>query len=254
MASRFVVAFAVALVVVAAALGGQDYYTYTTLNTRLSNDNATLTSQIASLEGVVSRDDSTLSSQISSLGGVVSANNVTLTAEIGSLRSTLAPLQSQLTQIQQSESSNAGQIAALQTELRSVNASINAVMARLASLFPQVPLTTLVITNDTYDSATSTFTFRVQNTQTYTVIAQLSAILQDYCNNGYWWYYTSKVYTFSPQSTLSVPMNLALSYQYPNIVASCNAIYEVSVQFVIPPSTAVSQTYNFQVSPTYDHP
>jgi hypothetical protein len=233
----------VALVVAVVALGGLSYYTYSTLNTQLSNDKATLTSQIDSLQTLVAE---------------VQQSETSDAGQIATLQTGLKSVQSELTavsaELNSTRSNDAAFQAGVSAQLQNITAALNAIATKLSSLFPQVPLTTLVIINDTYDNTTHTFTFVVQNTQNYPVSAQLSATLEDYCNNGFWWYYISQIYTFSPHGNLSIPMNLALSYQYPNHVPTCNAIYEALVVFVIPTSTAVSSSYQFQVTPTYDHP
>lgn len=246
--------FAVALVVVVLALGSLEYYTYDTLNNQISNTKADLNAQIAGLQDT-----------ITSLRNTVTSLNKTLTS-----------LQDTVTQNRQAESTSAQQIVTLQTDLQnlqnqvsrltlwvnstvltqlqSITQSINAIEARLSTLFPQVPLTTLVITNDVYNSGNATFHFTVKNTQNYVVYAQLSVTLEDPCNNGFWWYYASQIFTFTPLGTLSVPLSLALSIPSPNYSPSCTSINEATVLFIIPESTAISSTYDFTVSPPYNHP
>ena len=244
-----VVVVCAALVVVALALGGLNYYTYSTLNTRLSNDKAALTSQINS-------------------------DNATLFVQINSLRETVSSMSTELSQVQQSESSDSGQISTLQTDLNSVNnqlttlsnqlgtstlqlqnltASVKSLKAKFDALFPQVPLTALVITGDTYDSATHTFTFQVENTQNITTYTQLSATIEDQScqtfGTGYQYYYISGIYTFEPKGTLSVPLDLELSSGA--VPGSCYGIDLAIVQFILPQSTAISLTYDFTVSPAY---
>jgi len=78
------------------------------------------------------------------------------------------------------------------------------------------------------------------------------------CPNFDVYIYTSQIYNFTPRETISVPLDLALSSQsvaagsYTN--QACSYVNEAIVQFILPKSTAVSSTYDFTVSPTYNHP
>jgi hypothetical protein len=198
------VVFAAVLVIVVVALGGLNYYTYSTLNTQLSDNKATLTSQI------------------------------------NSARSTESSFQAQVS-----------------TQLQNVTASINAIKSKLNSLFPQVPLTTLVVLSDAYDNVTDTFSFNVQNTQGYVVYAQLSAAMFGQpafgCSNQAG-VYVSGIYVFNPNSVTVTQLNLALGAYTPvNNPCSVNPVTSITMSFVIPQSTAVGSTYTFTVAPAYTH-
>jgi hypothetical protein len=118
-----------------------------------------------------------------------------------------------------------------------------------------VPQASLIVTSDSYTNATKTFTFQVQNTQNYTVYAQLSASLwgqTSYECNGQAGTFISQVYTFKPDSNTTTQLNLTLG----SYVGYCGGepLSSIQMNFVIPQSTAVSPTYTFIVVPNYDYP
>jgi cell division protein FtsB len=248
------VTFAVALVVVVLALGSLEYYTYETMNSQLSDTKTDLNAQIAGLQSTITSLRNTVTSlnkTLTSLQGTVAQNQQTenaLDQQITTLRIDLQNLQNSVSSLSLWVNST------VITQLQSVTQSINAIQTRLSVLFPEVPNTTLIITNGVYNSGNATFIFTVRNTQNYTVYAQLSVTLEDPCNNGFWWYYTSQIFTFTPLGTLSVPLNLVLSIPSPNYSPSCTSINEAVVLFIIPQSTAISSTYDFTISPPYNHP
>lgn len=118
----------------------------------------------------------------------------------------------------------------------------------------------LVIVSDTYGNATKTFTFEVRNNQNFTLYAQLSASLWGqgslYCSPpgepGQAGSYISQVYTFPPKITTTTTLDLI----YGNYVGFCggNPVTSLQMSFFIPPSTAVSPTYSFDIVPGYNHP
>lgn len=115
-----------------------------------------------------------------------------------------------------------------------------------------VPEGTLVVVGDTYDNATHTFQFTVQNTQNLTVYAQLSATFWGtdctyYNSQGS---YLSQVYTFKPTSNTNTSLNLSLgSYQSNEFCGQTPVVY-LTMSYVVT-SMSVSQTYTFDVVPYY---
>jgi hypothetical protein len=173
--------------------------------------------------------------------------------QISALQGQISTIQTQVASAEQQESADSSAISSLQS-------SVTSILTQLPTI-SRVPQATLVITNDVYNSGNTTFTFTVKNTQNYTVYAQLSATVEGdtgSCPSFDVYIYASQIYNFTPRETISVPLNLALSSQsvaagsYSN--PACSSVNEAIVQFILPPSTAVSSTYDFTVSPNYSHP
>jgi prefoldin subunit 5 len=260
------VTFAVALVVVVVALGSLDYYTYETLNSQLSNTKADLNDQIAGLQNTVTSQGNSISSlqnTFASLQSDVTSLQSTATSlgnALTNLQGTLSSLQNTVNQNQQSDAASIQQIQSsiqsIQTQLQNVTLSINAINTRLSTLFPQIPLTTLVIVNSSYDSSTSTYSFKVQNNLNAVVYAQINAELLSAVNTncgGILGTYESQILTFGARSVTLSTMDLA-DGTYTGI---CNygsinpPVTSIQVTFVAA-STTVSQAYPpFPVVPPY---
>jgi len=169
------------------------------------------------------------------------------------LQTRLASISSQLNATKASDSARLQQIS---SQLLDVNATIQALGTKVTSLTPQVPLSTLVIVGDTYNNSTHIFQFTVQNTQTFIVYAQLSATLwgtscQFYNSQGT---YLSPVYTFKPTSNTTTTLNMSLAAYQSNQFCGHTSIVDLTMSYIVAPSTAVSQTYTFNVIPYYAWP
>jgi uncharacterized coiled-coil protein SlyX len=224
------------------------------------------------------------SSQVSSL----SAQNTNLEGQVGSLGDQLSGLNQQVASQDQQMSSQNQQIGSLNQQVSNLNQQIGNANGQISSLSQQistqtvkvvtetdtvnnivtttyvttetltsiteVPMSTLVVLSDTYSNATKTFTFQVQNTENYTVHAQLSASLWGQTSfgcNGQIGSYISQVYTFGPNSETTTVLNLTLG-QYVGFCGT-NPTSSLQMNYVIPQSTAVSPTYSFNIVPGYDH-
>ena len=115
----------------------------------------------------------------------------------------------------------------------------------------EVPTSTLIIVNDTYNPASLTFHFMVQNTQNFTVYAQISA--QEglsYCGAGgnYLAFFLSPVYSLASRSITTVPFNTTLVTPYSPTSCGSVAIGQFSVNFVAGNNMIVSPTYYFYKS------
>jgi len=264
---RQAVTFAVALVVAVLALGSLEYYTYETMNNQLSDTKADLNSQITELQGTITVlqsdfhslqiKESSLSSELNSTQLSDSTFQQQTLAQLKNLSGAtyflsleLISLQNTVTQNQQTESASIQQI---QSTLQGMNVTIHTLSTELAALTPQVPLSTLVIVGDTYDNASRTFQFTVQNTQTFTVYAQLSATFWGtscsfYNSQGS---YLSQVYTFKPVSNTVTTLNLNLGAYQSNQFCGHTPVVYLTMSYIAAASTSVSQTYTFNVIPYY---
>jgi hypothetical protein len=180
----------------------------------------------------------------------------TQSGQIASLQTTLQSVSSQLTSVSQELSAATTSDAAFQSQvsaqLQSINASLVALTTRVNALTPQVPLSTLVVTGSSYNNVTAVFSFHVQDTQTFTVYAQLSASFygptcEFYAGEGS---YTSQVYAFSPGSTTTITLNLKGMTFSPSEFCGKEPIAYFSMSFAAS-STTVSPTYQFDVLPNY---
>jgi ABC-type arginine/histidine transport system permease subunit len=169
----------------------------------------------------------------------------------------LQGLQGKVTSVSSSlnstQSVDAVELQQISSELQSVSTTLQALSATVASLTPQVPLSTLVIVGDTYDNASQTFQFTVQNTENVTVYAQLSATLWgtscEFDNRQ--GSYLLQVYTFSPLSHTITTLNLNLGAYQSNQFCGHTPAVDLTMSYVAATSTSVSQAYAFNVIPYY---
>ena len=248
--SSVIASIIVGALIVAAV--GATYYLTSSQVSSLSAQNTNLEGQVGSLGDQLSG----LNQQVASQNQQMSSQN----QQLGSLNQQVSNLNQQLSDANDQISGLSQQISTqtvtVVTETDSVNNIVTTTYVTTTTLtsITEVPMSTLVVLSDTYNNATKTFTFQVQNTENYTVHAQLSASLWGQTSfgcNGQIGSYISQVYTFGPNSETTTVLNLTLG-QY---VGFCGANPTTSLQmtYVIPQSTSVSPTYSFNIVPGYDH-
>jgi hypothetical protein len=220
-------------VIIVVAVVGYGYTTSSSLAS-MSRQNTNLSQQLSGL----SQQDSGLDQQASSQDQQISS----LSQQVSTLG------QRTLTVVTQTNT-----VVSVETTTSVVTTTETSISA--------VPDSALIITGDSYDNATHTFTFQVQNTERYVVYAQLSATVEDdstTCPSFDVYIYTSQIYNFTALETISVPLNLTLTSQSvaagSNSNPACSPVNEAIVQFILPQSTAISSTYDFTISPSYSHP
>ena len=208
----------------------------------LSQQNANLNQQVAGLN----QQNANLNQQLSS----VSQQNSNLNQQVANLNQQLNGLNQAVSTLEQ----RTVQVVTMTSVVVTVETTTSVSTTTLTSI-SQVPQSTLVVLSDTYSNATKTFTFQVQNTQNYTVYAQLSASLWGqgnlYCN-GQAGSYISQIYTFNPRSITATTLDLTLG-QYVGFCGG-NPVTSLQMNYVIPQSTTVSPTYSFNIVPGYTHP
>ena len=250
--SSVIATVVVGLVIVGAVAYG--IYSTNSGLSALSEQNTSLKGQIASLNQQVSsvnQQVSTINEHESSL----SEQNSNLASQIAGLNQQNVGLNQQLSNLQQ-------QVSTLeQRTLTVVTVSNTVVYVQTTSVtttatvtsISAVPQSTLLIIGDTYDNTSQTFQFTVQNTQNFTVYAQLSATLWGtscmyYNQQGS---YLSQVYTFKPLSNTVTTLDLNLGSYQSNGLCGHTAIVYFTMSYVAAASTQVSQTYTFNVVPPY---
>ena len=246
---------AVAVVAIIAAvglvIGGLNYYYSAGINNQVRQDKAT----IAGLQGTVAALQTSVSSLQSQLSQTMQAQN-TQSGQIVSLQTTLQSVSSQLTSVSQELSTATADNSAFQSQvsaqLESINASLATLSTKVTALTPQVPLSTLVVTGSSHNNVTAVYTFQVQNTQTFTVYAQLGVSFygptcEFYAGEGS---YTSQVYSFDPGSTTTVTLNLKDMAFSPSEFCGKEPIAYFSMSFAAS-STTVSPSYQFDVLPNH---
>ena len=205
----------------------------------LSRQNTSLEGSVKGLSGQLSSADQQVvsySQQVVTLGQLLTADG-----------QALSNLQQQVSQLEQ-------QTLSIVTETNTIVSVTTVTSTVTQTSISEVPESTLIVIQDSYSNASKTFTFEVQNTQNYTVYAQISASLWGqsgtFCN-GQAGTYISQVYTFSPNSVTSTVLNLTLG-QY---VGYCggNPVTSLDMSYIIPQSSSVSPTYTFNIVPGYDH-
>ena len=206
----------------------------------LSQQNANLNQQVAGL----SQENTNLNQELSG----VSQQNSNLNQQVAGLNQQLNGLNQAVSTLEQ----RTLQVVTMTSVVVTVETTTS-ISTTIETSISQVPESTLVVLSSTYSNATKTFTFKVQNTQNYTVYAQLSASLwgqgNDFCN-GQAGSYISQIYTFNADTVVSTALNLTLG-QYVGFCGS-NPVTSLQMNYVIPQSTAASPTYSFNIVPGYD--
>ena len=219
------------------------------LQTKLATDESqisVLSSQATSLQNQINSQASTLQSLSGSQQSRTSSLSQ-LSSSLQSMQSSLQSLQSQVQTALSSGQANSNQIQQLQLAIQAVNASIATVQTQLSNLQPQMPISTLVMTQSSYNSTSNVETFAVKNTWNGTLYAQLQVNVMCITRPGAEFYcpnpvgtYTSNVMQFAPDATAAVSFNLSQVE-----VLSSGTMDQLQVYF-LSSATQVSLTYTLQ--------
>ena len=246
-----------ALAVALVALGANLFVFYYNQNL-ISQNKADLGGEVSSLQSTLS----TLQSKLVSLDSQLSQakqNQTGQAQELASIQTGLNLVRAQLTNlgadIASNSTDNAAAQAQLLNQLSSINSTLTSITDRLNAIVPSVPLTTLVMVSETYDSATGTFTLTMRNNLNVVVDAQITAVIYGSTANpetcdGSAGTFTSKLYQFLPGTTTSTQLPLSQG-----VYNGCggNPISSVILQYVTSQTTPVSLAYTFGVYPLYTH-
>lgn len=239
-----------ALVVALVALGG-DFVVLLTENSQLDQNKASLSSQITVLQYAIG----SLQSQLSQSQQAQNSDAL----QISTLQSDLRNVQSQLDNVIAEFNSNMLSNLAFQdqtyTQLQGVSVSLSVLTAKLNALTPEAPNSILAIINHTYDNATGTFTFVVQNTRNFTVYAQMSVqMFTDESDCGLVGSYYSQVYAFPPESETVTQLSLASTlYEFTEPVCLGGPVTRINLYYMVGQFSGVSPIYEFDVVPGYFH-
>lgn len=173
-----------------------------------------------------------------------------LAQQIDELQTSLQTLQNKLSgvssQLNSTEASNSASFQQISSELQNISGTIETLSDKVNALYPQIPQSTLVIVESSYDNTTNIFTFVVQNTQDTLVYAQLYANFYS-LNNGHMGQYYSQMYSFNPGQNTTTTLNLHDPIYY---YFGANAyISSLAMKFIAAPDIEVSPTYTFNVVP-----
>jgi len=246
-------------VILVAALVGYSVFTMSSNLSSLSSQNSGLNQQLSS----VNLRDSNLEQQVSSQNQQASVQNQQLTTQeeqVSSLEQQLSTVDQQISSVGQQASGlsqqvstveqNTMQVVTVSNTIMMVTATTSTVSVTVTSI-TAVPQGTLVMVTSSYDSANSTFTFKIQDTQNYTVHAQLSATVGvGHCgaNGNFQAYYLSPIYTFLPLQTTTVNFPTALISSNTTCGSSLN-VGQIILDFVTGNNTVVSPQYTFYYNP-----
>ncbi len=222
----------------------------------MNQNSMTLSSRITELQNSLIALQTTATKLENQLNRSQQAQS-TQTQQISVLESNLTNVQARLASVIKEFNSNMSNNLAFQgqiySQLQGISTALKTLTDKLNALTPQVPLSTLVVIGDSYDSTTGTFTFSVQNTLNITVYAQISAVLYgttslENCNSvaGS---YISQVYSFLPTSVTVTQLSLA-SGLYNGCAG--NPITSLNMYYMVAQSTAVSMTYTFNIIPGFN--
>lgn len=229
------IATLVVVLVILAAISSYAFYSDKNDLTALSQQNSALSQQIAYQNQQVSNQNQ----QISNLNQQVANGN----QQISSLSQQVSILEQRTLTV-----------VTMTNTVIYVETTTSLITTTQTSI-SMVPQSTLVVISDSYVNATKTFTFQVQNTQSYTVYAQLTASLWGQTNlgcNGQVGTFVSQVYTFAPGAVTTTQLSLPLG-SYSGF-CGWQPLSSIQMNFVIPQSTPVSPTYTFIVVPNYTFP
>ena len=243
-----VLSLAIVLVLV---FSSYSYYDQTTKLAAQANQVSALQSEVGSLQ----IQATSLGNQAASLQNQLTQaqqSQASTGALVTSLQGSLQAVQSQLATINGELSSQGANLLTVEQQLKSVNATVQSLSTKLSSLFPQVPMSTLVVTGSSYSNASATYSFQVENTQTFTVFAQLSVSFYGnacsfYAGEGS---YLSQVTTFGPRSNTTFNLDFKSVTFYPSSFCGKEPIAYFSMDFVAS-SNQVSPGYTFYVVPGY---
>ena len=244
---------AAAIVIALVALGGNFFVMYQD-SSSIDQNKVSLTNQIATLQSSISG----LQSTVNSLKSQLSQSQATVTSQdqqIAAAQTSLQGFQVQLATLLSDLNSNTTNDHAFQaiilSQLRTINSSLTTLTQRLDAITPSVPLSTLVIVSETYNSTSATFYFTVRNNLDVTVYAQVNALLYgqgSYPCDGDAGYYTSQLYQFPSNSTTLTQLVLSKG-----VYNGCGTspIDFVWLDYLASQSVQVSQEYTYDVLPPY---
>lgn len=255
--SAQIIATVILGVIIIVGVVGYGYTTSSSLAS-MSRQNTSLSQQLSGLSQQDSGLDQQVSSQnqqISGLGQQVSNGN----QQISSLSQQVSTLEQRtLTVVTMTNTvitveTTTSLITTTQTSL--VTTTQTSLVTTTQTSISAVPQAALIVTGDSYNNVTHTFTFQVQNTENYIVYAQLSASLWGisyFACSGQVGTFVSQVYTFTPGAVTTTSLNLALA-TYSGYCGD-QPLSSIQMNLVIPQSTPVSPTYTFIVAPNYTFP
>ena len=238
------------------ALGG-NFYVLFTANYQLEQDRSLLTVQISALQASISDLQAkvgTLRSQVSQMQQSQTTEAQAVAASEASLQNITRQLKAVSAELDGNVSNYLGFRGQVNFQLQNITNSLNAVNRRLNAIVPQVPLSSLVVVGDSYNSANYTYTFKVKNNLNVTVYAQLESQLYGTGGSdcsGLAGSFVSQVYIFPAGAVTTTKIPLASS-----VWGGCagNPISSLSVQYWASQQVRVSPQYTFQISPSYSHP
>jgi hypothetical protein len=244
-----------ALVIAAIALGG-NFYVLFVANSQVEENRSLLSSQMSALQSSLTDlqgTASSLRSQLAQLQQSQSSETQAVAASQASLLSITRQIDAVATELNDNVSNYIGFRNQVNYQLQNITIELNLLSRRLNAIVPEVPLSSLTVVGDSYNTANYTFSFRVKNNLNVTVYAQLEAELYGTGGSdcsGIAGSYVSQVYYFPPGSTVSTTLPLpAGSY------GGCagNPITSLSAQYWASQQVRVSPQYTFQISPVYNH-
>ena len=203
-------------------------------------------SNLASL----SRQNTDLSQQVSNLNQQIGDQNGQLSSlnqQIGNQNQQIGSLDEQVSTLEQRTQT----VITVQDTIVTMQTTTLLLTTTQTSI-GEIPQSALVVTGSSYDNQSSTFTFLVQNTENYTVYAQLSASFYGAACNFYAGEgtYLSQVYTFAQTSSITITMDLKAANLYASQYCGQEPVISVSLNFEAS-SSVVSPTYQFQIVPGY---
>ncbi|MDG7000771.1 MAG: hypothetical protein JRN15_16890 [Nitrososphaerota archaeon] len=121
----------------------------------------------------------------------------------------------------------------------------------------QVPSSALVVTAESYSNATKLITMTVQNTENYTVYAQVSATMYGNPCCGFGnvaGSYSSTVFQFNPLASSIISFSITQGNYYGDCIGYVSTVQLYFTVATQSGSSQASGNYTFQISPAFPNP
>jgi hypothetical protein len=244
-----------ALILSIVALGGNFFVIYQSYS-QIGQNKTAVDNQITSLQSALTA----LESNVNTLEAQTQSTSAAQAQQIAAAQTDIHQLQVQLASIVVDVNSNITNDLAFQdmalVQLQTFNTTLTALTQRLDAIAPSVPLSTLEIVSETYNTTSATFNITVKNNLDITVYAQISAILYgqvtsvtsaDGCD-GTAGTYTSQLYQFPANSTTLTQLPLSQGIYNGCGTSPLNSVW---LDYEASQSVQVSHVYTFDVAPPY---
>lgn len=250
---RLLIAVIIAIIIGLSAVG-YTWYTNNEMINQIDLVNIALTTESTEIRSLINGLQGTINSMQTSITQNQQDNSKS-SQQITEIQTTLQNLETDLSsvssQLNTVDESNSASLSQISSQLQNINSTMQTLNDKINTVFPQIPQSTLIIVENSYNNVTNTFTFVVQNTQDTLVYAQLFGQMytRSCSTNGLAGTYYSEIITFLPGVNTTLFLNLHhVSYG----ICGNRYVNHITTNFFAAPNIVVSPTYTFNVVPEWD--